>query len=188
MDMLSDEIVITRTGEALEEELKKAGHHKKLKEIADITKVWRKGMAKETLELYNKVEDKVMQYISFYAETAYRLGIKDGVSLGMEQGADGKKTILSLEDMVHIMHIYDAVKKLNLIMLGEDGVYDKEEGILGTLGRICDLVYNGASCKLWLLGEDEADERISYILDKPGCTPEERAAMLLCKTENNNIN
>ena len=45
MDMLSDEIVITRTGEALEEELKKAGHHKKLKEIADITKVWRKGMA-----------------------------------------------------------------------------------------------------------------------------------------------
>ena len=111
MDMLSDEIVITRTGEALEEELKKAGHHKKLKEIADITKVWRKGMAKETLELYNKVEDKVMQYISFYAETAYRLGVKDGVSLGMEQGADGKKTILSLEDMVHIMHIYDAVKK-----------------------------------------------------------------------------
>jgi len=181
MDMLSDEIVITRTGEALEEELKKAGYHKKLKEIADITKVWRKGMTGETLELYDRVEDKVMQYISFYAETAYRFGVKDGIRLGMEQGADGKKTILSLEDMVHIMYIYDAVKKLNLIMLGEDGVYDKEEGVLGTLGRICDLIYNGASYKLCLLGEDETDDRISYIIDKPGCTPEERAAMLLCR-------
>ena len=167
----------------MEEELKKAGHHKKLKEIADITKVWRKGMAKETLELYDKVEDKVIHYISFYAETAYRLGVKDGVSLGMEQGADGKKTILSLEDMIHIMYIYDAVKKLNCIMLGEEGVYDKEESVLGTLWRICDLAYNGASCKFGLLGEEEADERISYILDKPGCTPEARAAMLLCITK-----
>ena len=85
--------------------------------------------------------------------------------------------------MIHIMYIYDAVKKLNFIMLGEDGVYDKEEGILGTLGRICDLVYNGVSYKFELLGEDEADERISYILDKPGCTPETRAAMLLCMTK-----
>ncbi len=183
MDMLSDEIVITRTGEALEKELKKAGHYKKLKEISDITKIWRKGMTEKTLELYDKVEDKVIQYISFYTETAYRLGVKDGIRLGMEQGADGKKTILSLEDMVHIMYIYDAVKKLNFIMLGEDGVYDKEEGILGTLGRICDLVYNGVSYKFELLGEDEADERISYILDKPGCTPETRAAMLLCMTK-----
>ena len=34
MDMLSDEIVITRTGEALEEELKKV--EKKIKDSADI--------------------------------------------------------------------------------------------------------------------------------------------------------
>ena len=185
MDELSDAMVINRVGEALEEELEKAGQYKKLKEIADITKVWRKGMAGETLELYDKVADKVMQYISFYAETAYRLGVKDGTKLGMEQEADGKKTILSLKDMIHIIYIYDAVKKLNLIMLGEDGVYNKEEGVLGTLGRIYDLAYNGASCKLWLIGEDD---RISYIIDKPGCTPEERAAMLLCKTETSIIN
>ena len=73
---------------------------------------------------------------------------------------------LSMEDMVHIIYIYDAVKKLNLIMLGEDGVYDKEEGILGTLGRICDLVYNGASCKLWLIGEDEAGEMVELDAEK----------------------
>ncbi len=183
MDKLSDEIVMNRTSEALEEELEKAGYREKLKEITGITKIWRKGMSKETLKLYDKVEDKVIQYISLYAEAAYKLGVKDGVKIGMEQKADGDKTILSMEDMVHIIYIYDAVKKLNCIMLGEEGAYDKEESILGTLWRICDLAYNGASCKFGLLGEDEADERISYILDKPGCTPEARAAMLLCITK-----
>ena len=109
MDKLLDEIVMNRTSEALEDELEKAGYREKLKEITGITKIWRKGMSKETLKLYDKVEDKVIQYISLYVETAYKLGVKDGVKIGVEQKADGDKTILSMEDMVHIMYIYDAV-------------------------------------------------------------------------------
>ena len=48
----------------------------------------------------DKVEDKVIQYISLYTETAYKLGVKDGIKIGVEQKADGDKTILSMEDMV----------------------------------------------------------------------------------------
>ena len=33
-------------------------------------------MSKETLKLYDKVEDKVIQYISLYTETAYKTWCK----------------------------------------------------------------------------------------------------------------
>ena len=193
MYMFEDEVVENRLGEALEAELSKSGIKEKQKEISCIISRLCSNMTngtildyaskrKEEMDILDEAEQKILQYISFYGETAYRLGAMDGIKYGMEQKAEGKDTILSLEDMVHIIYIYDAVKKINDVMIGKNEIYDGRKGILGALGRIYDLAYNGTSYNIKLLGEDEADNTVFNILDNNEYSPEERAAMLLCKT------
>lgn len=182
MHMFGDEVVKNRLGEALEAELAKSGIREKQKEISCILGRWYNNMTKEEMEIFDEAEEKILQYISFYGETAYRLGAMDDIKYGIEQKAEGKDIILSLEDMVHIIYIYDSVKKINDIILGKNEIYDGRKGILGALGRICDLAYNGTSYNIKLLGEDEADNTVFNILDKNEYSPEERTAMLLCKT------
>lgn len=182
MYMFEDEVVENRLGEALEAELSKPDIKEKQKEISCIISRLCSNMTKEEMEIFDEAEEKILQYISFYGETAYRLGAMDDIKYGIEQKAEGKDIILSLEDMVHIIYIYDSVKKINDIILGKNEIYDGRKGILGALGRICDLAYNGTSYNIKLLGEDEADNTVFNILDKNEYSPEERAAMLLCKT------
>lgn len=67
---------------------------------------------------YSNVEEAIADYCYAYGDAAYRLGYSDGVLAGMENGADGQKSVPSLKDMASLVCIYDAVRILNIIMLG----------------------------------------------------------------------
>lgn len=92
---------------------------------------WNKGlgMTKEMLESYTSVEDAITRYCYAYGETAYCLGHSDGRLIGMEQGPDGKKSILSLEDMTSLVYMYDAIRQMNITMLGDIKIHQKENGV-----------------------------------------------------------
>ena len=53
-------------------------------------------------------------------ETVYRLGYKDGVRVGIEQKAAGKRSLFSLEDMTDLVWMYDVVKQLNTSLYGSN--------------------------------------------------------------------
>lgn len=110
-----DEIVKARIGEALEEELKKNTHFlQKQTEWRNAIKKF-DGMVSMTPEQWTtlqQVEDAFLEYNVSYGESAYRKGLSDGILLGMEQEADGSKTVLALEDMANLISIYDAVRQL----------------------------------------------------------------------------
>ena len=87
MYMFEDEVVENRLGEALEAELSKSGIKEKQKEISCIITRLCSNMTKEEMEIFDEAEEKILQYISFYGETAYRLGAMDGIKYGIEQKA-----------------------------------------------------------------------------------------------------
>lgn len=82
----------------------------------------------------------------------------------MEQEADGQTTILSLKDMGMLICIYDAVEKLRYTLFGCIEVHRKEDGILGVLDSVTDVIDHGVCAGIGLLEEDETYERIVCIL------------------------
>lgn len=84
-----------------------------------------------------------------------------------------------MEDMADMVRMYDAVKLLNVTLLGQNEYHDRNEGVLGALEWVYYVIHNGIGYLLEFLGEDESDERITYILDRAGGSPETRAKMLL---------
>lgn len=74
--------------------------------------------------------------------------------------------------------LYDAVKKLNMFLLGEWDNYDRDRGTLKELDWVCKVIENGTCAEIRLLGEDETYECLTDILDNSGIEPEERARML----------
>lgn len=182
MENLTEEIVKSRMAEPLERELKKEGvFQNQLMKMREALHKWNGEveMTQERVEAFSCVEEAMAEYTYIYGETAYRLGYSDGMLAGMEQGSDRSKTIFSLEDMSSLISIYDAIKKLNIIMLGRLEVHQKEEGVLGTLNCIFDVIDNGKCAEIELLGEEESFERVMRILDKEMSTPDERARQLL---------
>ncbi len=127
----------------------------------------------------DKIWDSIGRYNYSYGEAAYRLGYEDGVRVGMEQKAAGKRSMFSLEDMADMVRMYDAVKQLNITLFGHNEYHKKEEGVLGALDRVYYIIHNGIGCMLEFLGENESDESITFILDEVEDTPERRARMLL---------
>lgn len=91
------EIVNARTGEPLEEELRNRGINqvkvrKAVKEFTDSVE-----MTPESKDKFEHFREIQTLYDIVYGETAYCLGYSDGIEAGMEKGADGKHTILSVE-------------------------------------------------------------------------------------------
>ncbi|MDE6852782.1 MAG: hypothetical protein K2J67_09925 [Lachnospiraceae bacterium] len=126
-----------------------------------------------------KIWDNIGRYNYSYGVVAYRLGYGDGVRVGMEKKAAGKRSIFSLGDMTDLVRMYDAVKQLNITLYGHDEYHEGEDGVLGALDRVYYIIHNGIGCMLEFLGEDESDESITYILDEVDGSPQRRAAMLL---------
>lgn len=132
--VILDAIVSTRTGEPLEEELKanRLFMEQEVK-LNNASKMFEK--MQESRETYEQVKAEWLKHESLYGETSYRLGMRDGIEIGREQAADRGKTFLSFEDMVTLVMIYEAVKKLNITMLGELTLHSEGEGVLGTLEK-----------------------------------------------------
>lgn len=183
MERLSDELVGNRMGDPLETILQKDHKHmQKQKELSNLLrKYWKKPLRtkRQWVREENKIWDSIGRYNYSYGETAYRLGYEDGVRVGMEKKAAGKRSMFSLEDMTDMVRMYDAVKQLNITLFGHNEYHEKEDGVLGALDRVYFIIHNGIGCMLEFLGDDESDESITYILDEVDDTPERRAKMLL---------
>ncbi len=181
MDFISEEFFAARTGEALEARLRDSGtFRQQMKSLHEASKAFSKdsGMLKKGWKLYDRLEDEWTKYNILYGEEAYRLGFQDGVQTASEREIRAKGSVLSFTDMTHLVYLYDAVKKLNVFLLGEWDNYDRDCGTLKELDRVCKVIENGACAEIRLRGEDEAYECLTDILDSSGKTPEERARVL----------
>lgn len=183
MENLTEELLKSRMGEPLEDRLRKdPAYVKEQKELSIILREhWEipPRTKKQRVRKSDKIWDSIGRYNYSYGTAAYRLGYEDGMRVGMEKKAAGKRSMFSLEDMTDMVRIYDAVKQLNITLFGHNEYHEKEEGVLGALDRIYYIIHNGIGCMLEFLGGNESDERITYILDEVDDTPEKRAAMLL---------
>lgn len=181
MDFISEEFFAARTGEALEERLRDSGtFRQQMKSLHEASKAFSKdsGMLKKGWKLYDRLEDEWTKCNILYGEQAYRLGFQDGVQTASEREIRAKGSVLSFTDMTHLVYLYDAVKKLNMFLLGEWDNYDRDRGTLKELDRVCKVIENGTCAEIRLLGEDETYECLTDILDNSGIEPEERARML----------
>lgn len=77
-----------------------------------------------------------------------------------------------------MVSVYDAVQELKEIMLGSRKEYWEKGGILEKVESVYDIVEHAVCAEIRLMGEDEAAERVTEILDK-NVVAEERAKLLL---------
>ncbi len=181
MDYITDEFIFARTREPLEERIQendKFRHQMKL--LRELSKVFAKdsGLSEKSWKLFNKLEDEWSKYNIMYGEESYRLGFEDGVQIASERKIRAKGSVLSLKDMTHLICMYDAVKKLNEILLGTWEILDREGGILAELDRVCDVILGGACAEIRLCGGEDAYECLTDIMGNQELTPEERARKL----------
>ena len=183
METLSKELIESRMGDPLEERLQQdPSFLEKRKELSvTLREHWEVPPRTEKQRVWksDKIWDGIGRYNYAYGEAAYRLGYEDGIRVGMEKKAAGKRSMLSLEDMTDMVRMYDAVKQLNITLFGHNEYHEKGEGVLGALDRVYHIIRNGIGYMLEFLGDDESDERITYILDRTDEPSEIRAKMLL---------
>ena len=181
MDLITDEFIHARTGEPLEARIRKNEEfqqqkkslHKASKTFsADI------GLTEHGWKVYDRLEDAWTKYNIVYGEQSYRLGFEDGVQIAKEHEIRVKGSVLSVKDMTHLVYMYDAVKKLNKLLLGAWEIHDRECGVLEELDRVCDVIEDGICAEICLLEEDEMQEFLADILDNKEMSPEERAERL----------
>ena len=130
------------------------------------------------LKAYCEYEDELSKTNCIYSEEAYKLGFEDGILIGMEKKPDGRKSVLSLEDMAAMVSVYDAVQNLKTTMLGSRKEYWDEGGVLAVFDSVYDIIEQAACVEIRLLGDDECSDRVTGILDRK-VGAEERAKQLL---------
>lgn len=133
---------------------------------------------REILKAYGEYEEELSKTNCLYSEEAYRLGYEDGILIGMEREADGRKSVLSVEDMTAMVSVYDAVQELKVVMLGKRKEYWEKGGVLAVFENIYDIIEYATCAEIRLMGEDECTDRVTGILDKE-VSAEERAKVLL---------
>lgn len=181
MSFIPKEFFAARTGEGMEARLQKnEGFQQQMKSLHRASKMFTRDSVKsdECWEAFNSLEYEWGKYNIWYGEESYRLGFEDGIQLASEKKFRLSGSVLSYQDMVHLIYIYDAIKKLNKLLLGGWEVKRQDGGILKELDRICDVVGHGVCAEVRLCGKDKLYECLEEILDDSGKTPEERAKLL----------
>lgn len=178
----TEEFVILRMAEPLEDELRKRKDFKKQQtKLRDALLNWngKPEMTKKQLEAFDHIESTLSEYVYIYGETAYRLGYSDGMSIDMDKNPSNKRTVLSLEDMCNLISIYVAVKELKITLFGSLDILPAKNSIIGSLDHIFDIINNGICLEIKLLGEDRSTELITNILDSNSISSKEKARQLL---------
>ncbi len=181
MDFISKEFLDARTGEALEAKLRDSDtFRQQVKCLHEASKAFSKdsGMSKKYWKLYDTLVNEWSKYNIMYGEESYRLGFEDGMQIASEKEIRAKGSVLSFQDMTHLVYVYDAIKKLNKLLLGEWEIHGRDGGVLEELDRVCDVIEGGTCAEIRLRREDEMSECLADILDDTGITPEERAKLL----------
>lgn len=181
MDLISEEFVAARTGEPLEARIRKSdSFQQQVKSLHEASKAFTRDSVKsdECWKAFDRLEDEWSKYNIQYGEESYRLGFEDGVQLASEREIRAKGSVLDARNMTHLVYLYDAIKKLNKLLLGEWDIHGRDGGVLEELDRVCDVIEGGICAEIRLCGEDEMYECLADILDDVGKAPEERARML----------
>lgn len=181
MDVISEEFIFARTGEPLETRLKNSdSFRQQMKSLHEAAKKFTRDSVKsdECWKAFDRLEDEWSKYNIRYGEESYRLGFEDGVQLASEREIRAKGSVLDARNMTHLIYVYDAIKKLNKLLLGEWDIHGRDGGVLEELDRVCDVIEGGICAEIRLRGEDEMYECLANILDDVGKAPEERARML----------
>lgn len=151
-------------------------HNLKLRKVMEELSALLKETSQEQPEAVNMAYDAMPELMYTYGMTAYHMGYSDGILTGTEDGKTGGRTVFTLGDMCNLVIIYDAVKQLNITVLGSMEARSKNEGILGALDRVYDIITSGAGTGL--PGDEEA-RFIGQVLNDRTKTAEERAKLLL---------
>ncbi len=181
MDVISEEFVFDRTGEPLEARIRNSdSFQQQVKSLHETSKAFTRDCVKsdECRKAFDRLEDEWSKYNIRYGEESYRLGFEDGVRLASEREIRAKGSVLDVQDMSHLVYLYDAVKKINVFLLGEWDNYDRDSGVLKELDRVCRVIVDGVCAEIRLRSEDEGYECLTNILDNSAIAPEERAKML----------
>lgn len=181
MDFISEEFFAARTGEALEARLRDSGtFRQQMESLRKASKEFTRDSVKsdECWKAFDRLEEEWSKYNIRYGEESYRLGFEDGMQLASEGEIRAKGSVLDVQDMTHLVYMYDSIRKLNRLLLGEWEIHGRDGGVLEELDRVCKVIENGACAEIRLLGEDAAYECLADILDNAGMVPEERAKML----------
>lgn len=177
-----DEQVKVRTGETLEEELRKnADFLLKQQKWRETFKKFDDMISRSSEQWLSlqSMEDIFLEYISSYGEVAYRLGYSDGVMIGVEQEPDGKKSVLSFEDMTNLISVYETIRLLKKVLLGRMDERWEDAGAFGEFEHVFNVIVNATCGKIKFLGDDKAIKIITEILSDKTVKPEEKARRLL---------
>lgn len=183
---ISEEFVAARTGEPLELRLRNsASFQQQMKSLHEASKAFTRDSVKseDCWKAFDRLENEWSKYNIRYGEESYRMGFEDGVQLASEKKIRTKGSVLDFKNMTHLVYVYDAIKKLNKLLLGEWEIHGRDGGVLEELDRVCDVIEGGICAEIRLLGEDEMYECLADILDDVGKAPEERARLLTGQDE-----
>lgn len=181
MDLITDEFVFARTGEPLETRLKNSDtFQQQMKSLRKASKAFTRDSVKsdECWKAFDRLEEEWGKYNIRYGEESYRLGFEDGVQLASEREIRAKGSVLDVQDMTHLVYMYDSIRKLNKLLLGEWEIHGRDGGVLEELDRVCDVIEHGTCAEIRLRREDEMYECLADILDDAEKAPEERAKLL----------
>ncbi|MBR1744231.1 MAG: hypothetical protein IJ733_20700 [Lachnospiraceae bacterium] len=134
----------------------------------------------EDKEILMRLDEAVGNYSSRYGEVLYNYAFHDGLEVGMNHedynGKDDRKfCTLSVEDMIHLIYIYDAYNILCDTLVGTVLAPGMRDGIIGAFSRIHTVVEKHISPKL-----KNGDNAVGHqILDDTTKEPEERAKILM---------
>ena len=182
MDFVSKEFLAARTGEPLEARLKNSdSFRQQMKSLHKASKAFIRDSVKseECWKAFERLEEEWSKYNIRYGEESYRLGFEDGVQLASERKMRVEGSVLDVQDMTHLVYMYDSIRKLNKILLGEWEIYGRDSGVLRELDRVCDVIEHGICAEIRLCGDDGMYEYLADILDDSGIAPEERAKLLV---------
>ena len=153
---------------------------RQMKSLHEVSKAFTRDsvISEECWKAFDRLENEWSKYNIRYGEESYRLGYEDGVQLASERQIRAKGSVLDFKDMTHLVYVYDAIKKLNKLLLGAWEIHGRDGGVLQELDRVCDVIEHGVCAEIRLRGADEMYEHLADILDDVGKAPEERAKML----------
>ena len=177
MQYTVEDFVNQRTGEPLEERLREQPDFQKLKKELK-RRIDILGEHSISWEEIEALENAFAKYCSVYGRRAYLLGYEDGKQIEEEHQIKMKKSVLSLREMKRLINVYDAVKKLEITMLGNSFAHENGDGVLGMLKQVYDVIEAGVCSEIAFKGEEEVYESLIEILENVSLTAENRAKML----------
>ena len=181
MDFISEEFIAARTGEPLETRLKNSdSFRQQMKSLHEASKAFTRDSVKsdECWKAFDRLEEEWSKYNIRYGEESYRLGVEDGIQLDSETEIRTNGSVLDVTDMTHLVYVYDAIRRLNKLLLGEWEIHGRDSGVLEEFDRVCDVIEHGVCAEIRLRGEDEMHECLEHIMDDDEKAPEERAKLL----------